>query len=350
METTQNMSKTEDRTEIELVAEEDFDKADALREALAETDLMCHEIPMDEGYGGWSNPDSNDNNNFFLEHGRVSAFSVTGPRENNEDSTAYDNYMGWDILAIADGVGGAPHGEVASALATENFVRAALKLIDMGMHPYEVIVRATHSANQSVVHVTQAMSKTHADMCCTLIGAIVKDNVAYLTHTGDSRAYVCNPGTGAIKQITTDHSLFEFYKENQAMFDKMIVDGSESNDFDVLDDSNVYFVTRGQRYWGRMLNKVIGERDIKPDYFTVVLEEDEALLLCTDGVSNGITKTENIGRALHGIKPHDNMASELVTAVRCGDYGHYVDNTTAIVLCANKTDKKKGVKKGGSKN
>lgn len=248
---------------------------------------------------------------FVTDRGRISGCTVTGPRSNNEDSIDHGIIDGFYILAIADGVGGAPYGEVASKMGTSTFIKVAMGLLEEKMHPYEVLVRAVHAANEDVCDKQMNSPKTHGEMCCTFIGAIVDDKQVYLVHVGDSRAYVVsrNNKEVPIYQITTDHNLFEQWKKGDM----------------------TYYDTNA---CGEMLCRVLGDRSLMPDYFVVPLESTDMLVLCTDGVSN-VLSIDEIGEVLLMPDARGCIAEYLVNAI---DDRRSVDNTTALVYCASSSE------------
>jgi protein phosphatase len=288
-----------------------------------------------DGLGRGTKSKSNDDGCFILQKGKISACSITGPRENNEDSISYEYTDGFHILAIADGVGGLPFGEVASKLATQNFVRAAKKLFSMKTDPIEVIVRATHSANRSISNVAKALPDSHSQMCCTFIGAIIQGSTAYIVHIGDSRAYLVDRAKLTIDQLTLDHNLFEDMRHTTGVKAVHIESGNVYDDLDILDidlahEYNLLWDKDAEPIWGGALGRVMGDNVIQPEYQVITVNANAILLLCTDGVSNAIP-IQDIGTAAVSCKPANGIADEIVAKVYARKP---VDNTSVIAYCA----------------
>ena len=120
-------------------------------------------------------------------------------REANEDSL----FARAPVFAVADGMGGAQAGEVASQMAVEAFEGLA----DPDDAAPEQLLRDTvQHANQRIFELAQG-DASRSGMGTTLTAAIVHGDEISFGHVGDSRAYVYRDGE--LKQITNDHSLVE---------------------------------------------------------------------------------------------------------------------------------------------
>jgi len=119
-------------------------------------------------------------------------------REANEDS-----YLSRGTLfAVADGMGGAQAGEVASRMAVRAFERVG----EEGAAPEELLRRTAEAANREIFELAQG-DATHSGMGTTLTAALLHGDEISFGHVGDSRAYVFRGGK--LRQITNDHSLVE---------------------------------------------------------------------------------------------------------------------------------------------
>jgi protein phosphatase len=119
-------------------------------------------------------------------------------REANEDSY----FSRAPLFAVADGMGGAQAGEVASRMAVEAFERAD----ESGAAPEELLRRTAQEANREIFDLAQGDS-SRSGMGTTLTAALLHGDEISFGHVGDSRAYVFREGR--LKQITNDHSLVE---------------------------------------------------------------------------------------------------------------------------------------------
>jgi protein phosphatase len=119
-------------------------------------------------------------------------------REANEDSY----FSRAPLFAVADGMGGAQAGEVASRMAVEAFERAD----ESGAAPEVLLRRTAQEANREIFDLAQGDS-SRSGMGTTLTAALLHGDEISFGHVGDSRAYVFREGK--LKQITNDHSLVE---------------------------------------------------------------------------------------------------------------------------------------------
>jgi protein phosphatase len=115
------------------------------------------------------------------------------------------------VLVVADGIGGAPEGEVASEMAANviQFQLTGDALPDAAEPPGERLRRAIEAAN----HEIHAYARTHdlRGMGTTLTAVAIADGRLDVGHVGDSRAYLLRGGT--VEQLTRDHTLAQYLVE-----------------------------------------------------------------------------------------------------------------------------------------
>lgn len=131
-----------------------------------------------------------------------------------EFSTA-DGKLG-TLLLVADGMGGAQAGEVASRLACDLVKRQLTAALSVGVPDndagwHELLSNAVSAANKQIYEQAQA-NTAQRGMGTTLTVAVVAGRRTHLAHVGDSRAYLINPagvaGEGLTwSQLTADHSI-----------------------------------------------------------------------------------------------------------------------------------------------
>ncbi|MDA1004841.1 MAG: protein phosphatase 2C domain-containing protein, partial [Chloroflexi bacterium] len=202
------------------------------------------------------------------------------------------------VLAVADGVGGYPGGEVALAIEA---VAAVLEAAPPDADPAELLVAATREADRRV---RAGQTGPHALMCTTLVAALVREGLAWIANVGDSRAYHCS--AGALTQITRDHSWVE----------EEIAAGRLRRD-DPRVEARRNIVTR-----------VVGGESAEADSFgPLALAHGDALLLCSDGL-HGYVPDSAIALAL---TPPDARATDRLIALSLERGG--VDNVT-VAICA----------------
>ena len=125
------------------------------------------------------------------------ARSDVGPRRSdNQDS----GYAGDRMLLVADGVGGAPAGHLASALTVRSLA-AALEALD---RPDAAQVRDEVIRTNAVLARTARENPGVRGMATTLTGLVIAGDIGYLIHVGDSRAYRYRDGV--LEQMTVDQS------------------------------------------------------------------------------------------------------------------------------------------------
>ena len=119
-------------------------------------------------------------------------------RTANEDSL----YANAPLFAVADGMGGAQAGEVASRIAADSFGPA-----DRGARSPEAYLRSIAEQANERIHSLAQHDSSRSGMGTTLTAAMVEGDEVSLAHVGDSRAYLYRDG--ALKMLTSDHSLVE---------------------------------------------------------------------------------------------------------------------------------------------
>jgi serine/threonine protein phosphatase PrpC len=108
------------------------------------------------------------------------------------------------LLAVADGMGGAAGGELASSLAVKTLSDAPQGVLQG--EPGLELRRLFAHAN-AAVHAKAATATRYRGMGTTLVAGVVRDGKLWVANVGDSRAYRLRGGT--LHQITQDHSLVE---------------------------------------------------------------------------------------------------------------------------------------------
>lgn len=130
-------------------------------------------------------------------------------RGHNEDEVTFratDDPQRGCLLVIADGMGGAAAGEVASRLAAETVMTRYFDPSLAGLDAQAALARAVLEANEAVYRSSQSEARLAGmGTTCTALAILGAD--FYVAHVGDSRAY--RIADGKIDQLTEDHSLAE---------------------------------------------------------------------------------------------------------------------------------------------
>jgi protein phosphatase len=230
--------------------------------------------------------------------GRAAWKTDTGRRRlRNEDAYVFDP----PLFAIADGMGGARAGEVAAGIAA-----AALRDERLGVVDEASLESAIAEANRRVWERSVADPAT-AGMGTTVTVAFVDAPASQIVfgHVGDSRAYRLRGDV--LEQVTTDHSLVA-----------------------ELVESGVLTPEEAERHPQRSaITRAVGtERAIEVDVFTVPAELDDLVLLCSDGLTDMLSKDEIAGVILGAERDPASAADALVAAANA----HGGEDNITVVL------------------
>jgi serine/threonine protein phosphatase PrpC len=214
-------------------------------------------------------------------------------REGNEDAYLVEP----PLYAIADGMGGARGGEVASNLALET-------VEDLARAGKGTLAEQVREANRAVFARSKE-DRAVTGMGTTLTAAKIVDEEVHLAHVGDSRAYLLR--AGALRQLTDDHTLVN----------RMVKTGEiTADEADVHPHRNV-------------LTRALGtEPEVKVDVDEVPLMDGDRILLCSDGLF-GMVSEEQIQAILEAEPDPQKAADRLIRAAnRAGG----IDNITSILI------------------
>ncbi len=135
------------------------------------------------------------------------ACGMTNPglvRENNEDSFLVRPEIG--VLSVADGMGGAAAGEVASAIFISQVDALIDRPVNMQVQAVEIVKHIFLSANQAIIKHAEE-NPNHAGLGCTAELVIFCEDGYVLGHVGDSRSYLYR--SRHLKQLTKDHTVVQ---------------------------------------------------------------------------------------------------------------------------------------------
>ena len=229
--------------------------------------------------------------------GHVGAITDPGRRRRrNEDAYVCEP----PLFAIADGMGGAQAGEVASRLAA-----AALKESGVETGGEERIYDLIQEANRRVYD-RSSTDPTTSGMGTTITVALVEDGDVAFGHVGDSRAYLIRQRK--MEQITEDHSLVnELMKSG-----KLSREEAESHP---------------QR---SVITRALGtDPDVDVDTFTIAAQAGDVFLLCSDGLTDMLSEDEILGLVEQNSSDIDAALKALVKAAnRSGGE----DNITVVAF------------------
>ena len=186
-------------------------------------------------------------------------------RAKNEDTYRCGKLSdGTSWALVCDGMGGVHGGQLASSIAADMVSEKIKKCYNpsMPVSSLENLLLSAITTANVIVYDRGDVDVSLKGMGTTIVVAIVKDNEACIAHVGDSRIYFTDGSK--IEQITRDHSLVqEMYENGKITFEEM----------ETHPQKNI--ITRAMG---------VGE-EIEIDFDYVCVNENEALILCSDGLS-----------------------------------------------------------------
>lgn len=216
-------------------------------------------------------------------------------RSNNEDA----GYAGAYLLLVADGVGGAAAGEIASASTT--YVTSTVSMISED-EPMSVLAQAVEFAHQHLQDGVR-VDPLRNGMSTTLTAILGNGERFALAHIGDSRGYLWRDGT--LHRITRDHTLL------QLMLDSGQLRPEEAESFP---------------YRSVIARSITHADPPEPDLCLLDLRPGDRVLLASDGLTD-LVGDDVLGTAISG-QDLDSAVDELVgLALAAGGR----DNVTCIL-------------------
>lgn len=211
------------------------------------------------------------------------------------------------VFVVCDGMGGARAGNVASAIAADEFIRHIAGNIGNSVLQSDLSVIMTDAvliANKAVYE-TSLGEEDYAGMGTTLTAAVSTTDGEVVVNIGDSRAY--HVTQLSITQITKDHSVVE----------DMITRGDLTR-AEARRHPNKHLITRA-----------LGTcNDEEPDVFFLRLQLGEHILLCTDGLTNVVLDSEILFELQRGIGVRESCEKLVEMALSRGA----PDNVTAVIF------------------
>jgi Serine/threonine protein phosphatase len=204
--------------------------------------------------------------NFEIVTAAVTDRGLSEKRPQNEDS--YLSLPDHGVYAVADGVGGAMAGDVASQMAVEILGEAFINY-SATADPEEIMTVAIDRANTAINQMASELPQL-ASMATTVVALHVSGNVATIAHVGDSRAYRLDPD-GHLFRETQDHSVVEEEVRAGRMTPEQAANHPSRN----------------------VISRAVGaETTVDVDIKTIILEPGTTFLLCSDGITRHIPDQE----------------------------------------------------------
>lgn len=271
---------------------------------------------------------------------RTSGLTDTGrARSNNEDSYVIEE----PLLVVADGMGGAAAGEVASSVTVETIASAFRDKTDISAEHAQVLLEKAILAADDTIHKMAAKNTDQAGMGTTVVAAVKYDDRVLIGFVGDSRAYCISgtvetghepqtqasaadaptvmlkkvddqsgkPVTSSIKRLTQDHSVVM----------NLVSAG-------VITEEDI----RSHPLRNRITKCVGSLGDLRPDFLWFTPEDGDILLLCSDGLWEMVHEDIMLAVVKSSSTPFE-MCKRLIAAAN--DAGGH-DNITVIIAVFEK--------------
>ncbi len=228
-------------------------------------------------------------------------------RARNEDTFRYgtlEDGTAWAL--VCDGMGGVHGGQLASTIAADMVSEKIKKCYNpsMSVSSLENLLLSAVTTANVIVYDRGDVDYNLKGMGTTIVASIAKDNEACIAHVGDSRAYITDGKE--IRQVTKDHSLV------QEMYDSGKISADELENHP---QKNI--ITRAMGV----------SEGVEIDFNYVCLNKNEALILCSDGLSGLVSKERIL--EIYNNTDFDCLAEEYIKeANKLGGK----DNITVVVM------------------
>ena len=234
---------------------------------------------------------------------RYAAGSDVGKRRRvNEDSM----YASSRLLAVADGIGGQPHGEVASATAVDVLreLEVDLRRLDLTNVDLVATLAGVVKSIAERLHEVASQEPTTEGMGTTLT-TLLFDGVEFAAaHIGDSRGYLLRDG--GLRRLTRDHTLVQALVEDG----RVAAEDAESHP---------------RRSLLMKALQTAGSGD--PDIWTFKAKPGDRYLLCSDGLSGPVSEATLRDVLDAGTEP----AEVIPELIRLANEAGGPDNITCVV-------------------
>ena len=204
-------------------------------------------------------------------------------RRDNEDNA----YVRVPLFVVADGMGGAQAGEVASAIAVEEFRRGLPDPTAERTTAEQRLADTVQSANRRIYE-TARTAREHEGMGTTLTAVYLDDSDLAIAHVGDSRAYVLRDGE--LTRLTHDHSLVEELMRRGKLTPEQAAEHPQRS----------------------IITRALGiEPDVEVDTWTFPGRAGDVVLLCSDGLTSMIDESQ-IAEVLRAESDLDRAGERLI--------------------------------------
>jgi protein phosphatase len=200
-------------------------------------------------------------------------------RRENEDNA----YVNVPLFVVADGMGGAQAGEVASRMAIETFEQG----LSGSGSPEEQLAERVRDANHRIYDQSRA-EHGREGMGTTLTAAFVDDAHLAIAHVGDSRAYLFRDGQ--LTRLTQDHSLVDELVRQGKLTEEQAAEHPQRS----------------------IITRALGpEPEVEVDTFSYSVRAGDVFLLCSDGLTSMVPE-DRVAKVIGAASTLDEAANHLI--------------------------------------
>lgn len=228
-------------------------------------------------------------------------------RGNNEDNFYVSNDMKVPLYIVADGMGGHNAGEVASNMAIEIIKNKFMNPKDDLLDKDKVIKSIKQSIEEAntKIYLKSIENKELKGMGTTITLAYILENHIYLGHIGDSRAYLISDDN--IQQITEDHSFVNELVKSGTITKEEAKNHPKKN----------------------MITRAVGSSSIiEMDLMVKEYNENDILILCSDGLTNMVSDIE----IMEIMKDENDLQNACGRLVELANEKGGLDNITVVAI------------------
>lgn len=229
-------------------------------------------------------------------------------RKSNQDAVLSGVFEGGAWGIVCDGMGGANGGDIASSKAVDIIGSVLNEQVNSSLSFGEikdVVEKAVDMANIEIYESAQK-DISLAGMGTTMVCAVVIGNSLYVSHLGDSRAYIIS--RSCIKRVTRDHSMVQ-----------ELVDLGRLTEEEAQNHPRRNIITRAIGVYSK----------VPVDHSEHQLNQGDMVLLCSDGLSNCVDEESLLSMAQD--MEHDSSLCEAYVDTANTNGGS--DNITALIIC-----------------